>query len=340
MCFKVITLFAAAVLGSSCFAASFSQMFVFGDSLSDNGNAYIASLGVFPGPNYGKNPSGYGFYSDGPNTTPPTPTGGPVGLWVDQLAPKLGVADPLPFLPPSGGTNFAVASGETGTAHPQDMQSVLNNYFLPLYGGHAPSNALYTLWGGSNDINHALASGPVAAVAAGKTAADNVESEIMTLHANGGQTFLWLNLPNLGQTPGAIAAGIAVQTEANLATAAFNQEYALDLQTLITDGIHVIPVDINALFNAILLNPSAYGFADTTDGCISVTGYTSANPCSPPTNPNTYLFWDDEHPTTAADALVANAALAALVPEPTTYALMLIGGCGLLAVRRRLRTGR
>lgn len=334
MRFTVIPLIAASLLAPSCYASSFSQIFAFGDSLSDNGNAYIASKGTTPGSNYGLSSSGYGFYSDGPNTTPATPANGPVGLWIDQLAGKLGVPDPQPFL--AGGTNFAVAGGETGSANPQDMQSVLDNYFLPLYGGRAPSTALYTLWGGANDINYSLASGPVAALAAGKTAADNIESEIMTLHSNGGQYFLWLNLPNLGETPAAGAAGPLAQAEASAATAAFNAEYSLDLQTLRSDGINVVSVDINTLFNEILLNPSAFGFTDVKDGCISTSSYTSSNPCSSTTNPNTYLFWDDEHPTTAGDALVADAAYTALAPEPATYALMLLGACGLIALRRRI----
>jgi phospholipase/lecithinase/hemolysin len=213
----------------------------------------------------------------------------------------------------------------------------LNTYFLPKYGSSAPATALYTLWGGANDINHALGPNPTTAIAAGKAAADNIENEIMAIHTAGGQYFLWLNLPPLGETPGAMANGAGVVAEANAASAAFNAEYEVDLQALIAQGIDVIPVDISTLFGEILLDPSAFGFNDITDGCISTSDYTSVNPCTSTTNPNQYLFWDDEHPTTAGDALVAQAAYNALLaaPEPATYALLLLGACGLVAFRRR-----
>src|ERR1700761_3820742 len=75
---------------------SVSSLVVFGDSLSDNGNAAIALGGALPG-NYAPN-----AFTDGPATSPAT--SGPFGLWVDQLAPKLGVAPATPFL--AGGTNY------------------------------------------------------------------------------------------------------------------------------------------------------------------------------------------------------------------------------------------
>ena len=336
MRFKVIALAAALFAGSPLLASNFgfTQIFAFGDSLSDNGNAYIATGGAAPGPNYAMTP--YGYYTDGPNTTPSSGAG-PVGLWVDQLANRTGVTDPKPFL--AGGTNYAVASGMTGSANPQDMQSVLNTYFKPTYGSSAPANALYTFLGGANDINESLGPNPLTSIAAGKAAADNIESEIMQVHAAGGQEFLWMNLPSLGDTPAAIAAGPAAVAEANAATAAFNAEYTLDMQALLAQGIDVIPVDLNMLFNDIVLDPSAFGFSDVMDGCISTSSYTSAHPCTSSTDPNTYLFWDDEHPTTAGHALIADAAFNALdAPEPATYALLMLGGLGLIAFRRTRRT--
>ena len=71
-------------------AGTISQLVVFGDSLSDNGNAAIALGGAFPG-DYAPN-----AFTDGPATTPAT--SGPYGLWIDQLASDLGVPDPQPFL--------------------------------------------------------------------------------------------------------------------------------------------------------------------------------------------------------------------------------------------------
>src|SRR5579884_2836655 len=110
----------------SSFAASFTGITAFGDSLTDNGNAYLVSVGLLPGANYGQytfpgTSVTTKFYSDGPNTTPKA--AGPQGLWIDQLAPKLGVSDPLPFF--AGGTNYAVAGAQTGSANPQDLGNQL-----------------------------------------------------------------------------------------------------------------------------------------------------------------------------------------------------------------------
>ena len=46
---------------------------------------------------------------------------------------------------------------------------------------------------------------------------------------------------------------------------------------------------------------------------------------------NEYLFWDGVHPTAEGHMITANFAVAALggVPEPSTWAMMLIGFAGL-----------
>src|SRR6184192_3886946 len=93
-------------------AASYSDIFSFGDSLSDPGNASIATAGAFPGPGYATRsvplvPFPVGYYTN------PQSGSGPVGLWVDQFAAKVGVPDPLPFLAPLGGTNYSIGSADT-----------------------------------------------------------------------------------------------------------------------------------------------------------------------------------------------------------------------------------
>src|SRR4051795_13352802 len=85
------------------FAASIDQVVAFGDSLSDTGNITIATFGQFPGDNYAS-----GRFTNGTNTTPST--SGPLGLWVEQLAGRLGVPDPQPYLALTGGSDYAFAS--------------------------------------------------------------------------------------------------------------------------------------------------------------------------------------------------------------------------------------
>jgi phospholipase/lecithinase/hemolysin len=308
--------------GATISPGQVTQVVAFGDSLSDAGNASIATFGTIPGPGYATRtvtgvPFPVGYFTN------PQTGAGPSGLWIDQFAAKLGVADPSPALAPLGGSNYAIGSAMTGSANLADMQNQVN-LFLATHPGSASPTALYTLWGGSNDIF--AAQNPV-------TAADNIAAQIKELAADGGQNFLWFNLPNLGETPS--LSGIpAAAAAANLASQAFDQEWALQVANLDSLGINVIGVNIDTLFNDILANPAAFGFNNVVAACNATPG------C----NPNTFLYWDSEHPTTYADSLVANLAFqdafgapVAATPEPPTITLLALGGAGLLMLWRSRR---
>jgi phospholipase/lecithinase/hemolysin len=279
-------------------ASSFTQIVAFGDSLSDTGNVYIGSGGALPGP-------GYAIYNGFGIFTNPQSGNGPSGLWVDQLAGRLGVSAPAPFL--AGGSDYAIGSsftaGPNGVVPGMDVQ--VGDY-LTSVGGHASSSALYTFWGGANDIFNGL--NPI-------TAADNIAAEIAAVATDGGKTFIWLNLPPLGSTPG--LSGTPLAGPANAASLAFDVEYAHDLAGLDASGLNVIGINVNGLFSSISANPSQFGLTDITDDCMATPG------C----NPNTALYWDTEHPTTQADALIANVAAQQLspTPEPASATLVALG---------------
>jgi phospholipase/lecithinase/hemolysin len=108
----VASLSALGVPGAARGAPLYSEMVVFGDSVSDTGNVHIAStaLGQLPDPGFD------GRLSNGP-------------IWVDRLAERLGVASPFPSL--TGGTNYAYAGAKTGT-EPRNRTSVLTREVLPI----------------------------------------------------------------------------------------------------------------------------------------------------------------------------------------------------------------
>ena len=199
--------FCLACVSSVVSAAGFSptQLVVFGDSLSDNGNAYIGSGGVAPGANYATavyNGTTVQYFTDGANTTPAT--AGPFGVWTDQLAGKLGIADPAPAL--AGGTDFAVggaSTGSNGMSYVGDQVAL----YLSTTKNTASPGSLYTFWAGANDIEAALVGGesPTQLIATVNTAASNINGYIETLASAGAKYFVWVNLPPLGDTPEGMA---------------------------------------------------------------------------------------------------------------------------------------
>ena len=295
----------------SSFGDSISQLVVFGDSLSDVGNVYIATGGAEPAP------PGYtaGLFTDGPDSVPAT--SGPLGVWVQQLAGMMGVSSPGPSL--AGGNNYAFGGALTGYdptfgsgGEPYVGDQV--NEYLASHPGALPSNALYVFWAGANDL-FTGGNSPSTAVA-------NLSANISTLYADGARNFLWLNMPPLGDTPDILALGPAEIAYFNTLSQEYNSDWSSAVATLDADdpGIKIVGENVYALVLAMLADPSAYGFSNVTTAAQGIMGI----------NPNTYLFWDGVHPTTMGHYWVANLAYDDLsTPEASTSLLF---GTAVLAV--------
>lgn len=324
--------FIALLFVSATANAMFSGVYVFGDSLSDGGNAFIGQGGVnepFPYMNSvpGNTYAPANVFSNGP-------------VWVQYLADDLG----LPLAPSFiGGTNFALGGERTGelmfgaTNVPAGaLGGVVGQAHFASSGGTGmlPSDALYIINGGGNDIRRAaelFGDGTItdaealAGIAGGAT---NLGNAVSLLAAAGAQTILVSNVPDVGRTPDLIGQGAAVAQLATDLAVAFNA--ALDLQLTALQGViptlDLIVLDTFALTSAVIDNP---GGINVTDAC---TLQNAGNGCA---DPNNYLFWDGIHPTTAAHRISADAALAAVVPLPAA-GWLLLGAVGLLAGRRRV----
>jgi outer membrane lipase/esterase len=320
---------AAAALALPARADQYSALLVFGDSLSDTGNAYLATGGNADPNNL--------FGANGAYPTPPYDNGrlsnGPI--WVEHRAAGLGLSA-APAL--AGGTNFAVAGAETGDGfsrlslllgQPSLQIPNLNTQVagflaaVPQLSGHE----LISVWAGANDVlidaQLGQAPDPIAL-------ADNVVHAVDTLAAAGGANFLVPNLPNFALLPEAAGFSDAQKMGLNLVSLAFNAELAGGLASVAASrGVEIHSLDVYSLFADAVAHPGDYGFTNVTDNA-----YDRATGTVAP-GVDSYLFWDLLHPTAKTHGILGNAALQA-VPEPSAVALCLVGlaGAGLWARRR------
>jgi outer membrane lipase/esterase len=293
-----------------------SNVIVFGDSLSDVGNVFLLSGGTIPpDPPYFQ-----GRFSNGP-------------VWVEGLASYLGKTEAPSLL---GGTDFAFGGARIATGGPVPPLAAQLGMYLALTGGVADPNALYVLWGGGNDLRNAAQQvglgliTPLQAVLTMQAAATDLGGIIATLAADGARQFLVANLPNIGRTPEAEAAGAAAVALTTALSVAFDTALAAVLDALALNPLLDIDrLDTFSLIESIVGNPGAFGFSNVTDAC-----FNGVSVCF---DPEQYLFWDSIHPTGHGHRLVASAAANA-VPEPATL-LLLVAGLSLLAagVRARIR---
>jgi phospholipase/lecithinase/hemolysin len=153
-------------------APLYSQIFVFGDSLSETGSYLAVGAGdaVYPAP-YAP-----GRFSNGP-------------VWIDYLAGSLGLTVNSAVIP--GGTNYAWggarSGGQPGPFPPYDLGTQTLAFLADLAGQPADADALYVVWGGGND---ALAQDVNAT-------ASNLGAVIAGLVGAGARNFLLPNLPEV-----------------------------------------------------------------------------------------------------------------------------------------------
>jgi len=287
--------------------SSYSNVYVFGDSLSDTGN--LASVtGPFPFPFFANRVSN-----------------GPVA--VETLASRLGLgADAsLHLVGPEVGTNYAVAGAQAVGSGPINLNfQVLG--FLSNHAFAAPSDALYVLFIGGNDVRSARdeADFSVAKLKV-KAAADEVRRAIETLAMAGARSFLLANVPNIGAMPESrILANVfndpGLVKRARKLSKLYRKEVHHIAEELgdedeYDDGdnaISVIEFDLFKFFNRLLKKADRQGFTNTTDACFSSVTRTFHPDCNFGANFDQFVFFDEIHPTARVHALAGEALFEAI----------------------------
>jgi outer membrane lipase/esterase len=275
-CGAAIALFAC-LIPLSVKAQNIEGLTIFGDSLSDNGNAFRVTNQLPPSPPYFN-----GRFSNGP-------------IWVENLS------DSFTFT--TSTLNFAFGGATSGTSNTVNpalpgITTQVNGFLQS--SPRIDSNRLYILWGGANDYLGGGVTNPAIVI-------NNLSTNLQALIAAGGTQFIVVSLPDLGKIPGGSTNPIQSAGLTQLSSA-HNQGLQTTLQTLAqtNPNLSIIPLDIAALLNEVSANPARFGFTNVTQACLNLSASTL---CA---NPNEYLFWDQLHPSAPAHKIISDFAISLL----------------------------
>lgn len=185
--------------------------------------------------------------------------------------------------------------------------------YLAASGGRADPDALYTVWGGANDL-FTVAADPANAQAIVGAAVGAQVGVIAGLQAAGARYVLVPNIPDLGLTPSARAQGAGAAAQSSALAAGYNSAL---FSALAANDLSVIPVDTFAFLREVVANPALYGIGNVTGTACMPQVTAQSLTCNPfslvsPDAPQTYLFADGVHPARGAHRALADLAIAAI----------------------------
>jgi thermolabile hemolysin len=236
--------FMVAILISAQQTRSITELYVFGDSLSDTGTVFRATSGLYP-----SNPPYFqGRYSNG-------------RVWVEYLADRLNVKRV---------NNFAWGGATTERGY-RNMVPGLLSQVESVTQSHSQANAdaLYVLWAGANDYLQGANNSNVPVA--------NITSAVERLANIGAHHILVANLPNLGQLPATYNS--ATSNHLTRLAESHNLGLRRSLKGLSQQypDLKIITLNANSLYHEAISNPARFGFTQVTKACLS-----GSTPCGNP----------------------------------------------------------
>lgn len=304
----------------------YERVVVFGDSLSDPGNAFALS-GINLKPPYetldeflipdAPYARGGNHFSNGPT-------------WIEQLARKLDVGDSAkPAFRGENGEKLKMTNYAVGGARARDdgMGVNLNAQLYAFFGdsrGVASMDGLYVIALGGNDVRDAITALSVDPTGQASSeilqqALTALADSILALHGAGATDMLIVNSPDLSMTPsiqgldslfpGTVLAAAMVSYQFNTQLADVIDEMAMALP-----GLTMMELDVYGAMQEIAADPDGFGLSNISDACIT--------PNQPPfacKKPRYYFFWDGVHPTRKVHGIFAREAYAILGPSKPAW---------------------
>lgn len=275
------------------------DLLVFGDSLSDMGNAKASFLNTPDVPPYWQ-----GRFSNGE-------------VWLGGLYDAYGVSSSIGSGFSSTGDNRAFGGAQTGSGYAYlvipNVGTQITNY-LGNVQSSIPSNAVISLWAGGNDFLYGSANP--------NTIVSNMEAHLRQLAGAGGTTFIVPNLPPLEDTPEIRSKSASQQATVRNDVMDYNAKLATLVSNLRAElGITVYTIDAWTIFGDITSHPEALGLTNVQNA--ACTGGSTLLPLpicnsgsSIVSNVDEYVFFDKAHPTRVMHEYIANFALEAIgIPD-------------------------
>ena len=303
-------------ISASAQAPAFTRVVVFGDSLSDTGNVRARtsakSNGAIDYPSHTFNYDNGRFTND--TDTDPS-SHNYLGVWHEQLA-RTFLSLPAASNSLGGGVNYAFGGATTMDGTHQEIEETplgdiaitvddMGKQMDDYLAAHViDPNALYIVWGGSNDLRNDDSAASVTAAAARATA-------LVSRLANAGAQYIMVpNVVPLGDIPR--YSGTPKGATANQAAAEYRGELAGSLDalqsTLASQGFTPAIYRVDEWADAVRVysNGPRFGF----------TNISSSSQDNSSADPDQYIFWDDVHPTTAGHFRLALTAYNTIVNPP------------------------